>query len=44
MREKHFEYKGQMINYFNKVKANPKVTYCTMCNDVTKGYTVIWSY
>lgn len=44
MREKTFEYKGQMINYFNKVKQNPKVTYCTMSNDATKGYVVKWSY
>ena len=44
MKEKTFDYKGQMINYYNKVKANPKVTWCTMSTDVTKGYVVRWSY
>lgn len=44
MREKTFTYKGQMINYYNKVKANPKVTYCTMANDAVKGYVVRWCY
>ena len=43
MKEKTFDYKGQMINYY-KVKANPKVTWCTMSTDAIKGYTVRWSY
>lgn len=28
MKKKHFEYKGQMINYYNKVKNNLKVKMC----------------
>ena len=25
---KKFDYKGQMINYFNKVKKNPNISAC----------------
>ena len=28
MKKKTFDYKGQMVNYYNKVKANPKVKFC----------------
>lgn len=40
MKEKTFNYKGQMINYYNKVKANPKVKFCIMSTNATKGFTV----
>lgn len=37
--KKHFQYKGQMINYFNKVKANPNIEFCVMYLG-EGGYTV----
>lgn len=30
---KTFEYKGQMINYLNKVKANKNIAFCYTCFD-----------
>lgn len=44
MKEKTFDYKGQMINYYNKVKENPKVTWCMMATEVGVGYVVRWCY
>lgn len=44
MKKKTFDYKGQMVNYYNKVKANPKVKFCVMYTDETNGYTVEWRY
>lgn len=44
MKEKTFEYKGQMINYYNKVKENPKITWCMMAFEVGVGYVVRWCY
>lgn len=43
--EKKFEYKGQMINYFNKVCANPKVEkcYCGYFHE-EQSYMVKWTY
>lgn len=43
MKKKHFEYKGQMINYYNKVKNNPKVKMCCYFG-ADEGYTVEWCY
>lgn len=43
-RKKHFIYKGQQVNYYNKVKKNPKVTFCIMYLDATEGYVVEWRY
>ena len=44
MREKTFEHKGQMINYYQKLKCNPKIKYCVMMMDATKGYLIQWYY
>ena len=37
--EKFFEYKGQMINYYNKVRKNPNVGFCMAGFDGPKNYT-----
>ena len=39
-----FTYKAQMINYYNKVKANPKVDKCWCGIFAETGYTVQWTY
>lgn len=39
---KTFEHKGQMINYYNKVKANPLIAFVTCGYEVGYGYTVIY--
>lgn len=42
---KKFEYKGQMINYFNKVKKNPNISLCYCyfsCEH--RGYVVEYCY
>ena len=44
MKKKHFEYKGQMINYYNKVKNNLKVKMCCCYFEADEGYTVEWCY
>lgn len=44
MKKKHFEYKGQMINYYNKVKNNPKVKMCCCYFGADESYTVEWCY
>ena len=42
---KTFEYKGQMVNYYNKAKANPDIAFicCGFFFDTGK-YTVMYSY
>lgn len=43
--EKFFEYKGQMINYYNKVRKNPDVDFYMAGFDVKAGkYSVMWTY
>lgn len=43
--EKFFEYKGQMINYYNKVRKNPNVGFCMAGFDARAGkYSVMWDY
>lgn len=44
MRKKHFDYKGQMINYFNKLIKDARVADAYYYTDATKGYTVEWLY
>lgn len=45
---KKFNYKGQMINYYNKVRNNPGIDFCTCGwfydNDGHGSYTVKYSY
>jgi hypothetical protein len=41
---KTFEHKGQMINYFNKVRKNPNISFCTMGFEVGTGYTIHYCY
>lgn len=43
-RTKTFEYKGQMINYYNKVRKNDKVTFCVCGLDAEKGYYVSYRF
>lgn len=40
---KNFEHKGQMINYYNKVIKNEKIT-SACCYFGKNGYTVEYSY
>lgn len=42
--EKTFQYKGQMINYFNKVKANPNVDFVMCGHSSEKGYYCFYTY
>lgn len=44
MIKKEFQYKGQMINYYNKVKANDKIKMVVRYLDATKGYVVEYCY
>ena len=45
MRKITFDYKGQAINYYNKVIQNNKLTLVSMQFDYTVGkYTVTYSY
>jgi uncharacterized pyridoxamine 5'-phosphate oxidase family protein len=41
---KTFQFKGQMINYYNKVKNNPNIAFCTMYTDVRTGFTIMYTY
>ena len=41
---KHFNRKGSQINYFNKVRANAKIAWCSMSNDMFDGLTVTYTY
>ena len=41
---KTFQFKGQMINYFNKVKANPTIDFIVMGLFPNLGYAVQYSY
>ena len=41
---KSFTYKGQMVNYYNKVRQNKDVEWCTCSLDAKTGYTVTWKY
>lgn len=40
-----FDYKGQMINYFNKMKNNPKLTFLMSCMSAqTHKWTIYYEY
>lgn len=41
---KTFTQKGQMINYYNKVRQNKKITFCMCSLDAELGYCVRYSY
>lgn len=41
---KTFEHKGQMINYYNKVRKNPKIDFCIAGFFMEFGYAVRYSY
>lgn len=40
---KNFEHKGQMINYYNKIRNNEKIA-SVSCYFGKNGYTVQYSY
>ena len=44
MRTKTFEHKGQMISYYNKVRKNTRVGFCTCGLDADLGYFVSYNY
>ena len=39
-REKHFDYKGQMINYWNKVLENPNLKNMIMYTDQDRKHVL----
>lgn len=41
---KTFTYEGQMINYYNKVRTNPKIDKCWCGVFTDTGYTVAYTY
>lgn len=41
---KTFQYKGQMINYFNKAKNNPNIDFIVMGLFPDLGYAVQYTY
>lgn len=41
---KTFEYKGQMINYYNKVRQNLQIELCSCGWVAGQGWTVMYSY
>lgn len=41
---KTFEYKGQMINYYNKVRKNPNIEFCACGYTVGMGWMVMYTY
>lgn len=41
---KTFEYKGQMINYYNKVANNANISFCYMSYEQGVGYIVRYMY
>lgn len=44
MYTKTFTHKGQMINYYNKVKKNKKIDFCMCGFSVEHGYHVSYTY
>lgn len=45
MMTKAFDYKGQMINYFNKMKNNPKLVFLMSCMSTQTGkWTIYYEY
>lgn len=44
MYTKTFTYKGQMINYYNKVRQNNKIDFCVCGLSAEKGYYVSYTY
>ena len=44
MYKKNFQYKGQMINYYNKLRQNKKLSFVFCGFDTSCGYTCEWSY
>lgn len=41
---KTFQYKGQMINYYNKVVKNPNISFAICGLFASTGYTVQYAY
>lgn len=41
-KEKSFEHKGQMVNYFNKLRNSETVGFCTCGWLCGKGWTCCW--
>lgn len=45
MMTKTFQHKGQMINYFNKMKNNANIDFCMTCFDCELGaYAIHYTY
>ncbi len=44
MYTKTFTYKGQMINYYNKVRQNKRIGLCTCGLSADLGYYVSYTY
>lgn len=44
MKTKTFDYKGQMINYYNKVRQNKAIDFCVCGLSAEHGYYVSYTY
>lgn len=44
MKTKTFEHKGQMINYYNKVRQNKAIDFCVCGLSMEHGYYVSYTY
>lgn len=44
MKTKTFTYKGQMINYYNKVRQNKAIDFCICDLSAEHGYYVSYTY
>ena len=44
MRKIRFEHKGQMINYYNKIKDNAKIKTINFYLDANEGYVLTYKY
>lgn len=44
MKTKTFTYKGQMINYYNKVRQNKAIDFCVCGLSAEHGYHVSYTY
>jgi hypothetical protein len=42
--KKHFDHKGQMINYWNKLRNNDKIVWATCELNAKEGYVLEYSY
>ena len=42
--KKNFEHKGQMINYYNKLRKDERIDWVVCCLNANDGYVCEWQY